>query len=294
MSSLLVYGSQSPAARTVLLYGNCQIPFLAKFLGGIPGLNDAYRFVCQTNHGLPGEDVRLVLDDVGSDVALLFEQIDERAHVPVREAMRARLACPKIVFPTYWLASMWPIDCTETRIRPEPRFPWGRYPLGDAIGLQVAELGLKGDAAFAAYMDRSARHMPNIDVRFERDLQRMRRYDRESDVPITDLVLANFRQRHWFWTWGHTAVEPLVELAQLLWRAARPVLGGTDEEARRGIAAAASGVAGIGEIQLPIHPMVIEALGLEFCNDETRYRWYDQSWTFREYITRYIEYDTSW
>jgi hypothetical protein len=25
-----------------------------------------------------------------------------------------------------------------------------------------------------------------------------------------------------------------------------------------------------------------------------RFRWFDQRWTFAEYITRYIDYDTSW
>lgn len=31
-----------------------------------------------------------------------------------------------------------------------------------------------------------------------------------------------------------------------------------------------------------------------FYQPDMRFRWFDQRWTFAEYITRYIDYDTSW
>ncbi|AEO47345.1 hypothetical protein [Rhodospirillum rubrum] len=50
----------------------------------------------------------------------------------------------------------------------------------------------------------------------------------------------------------------------------------------------------MGPLQVPIHPYVAEAAGLAFWHPEMRYRWYDNLWTFEEYITRYLAYDRSW
>jgi hypothetical protein len=45
---------------------------------------------------------------------------------------------------------------------------------------------------------------------------------------------------------------------------------------------------------VPIHPIVARALGLEFWRADQTYRWYNQNWTFYEYIERYMAYDTNW
>ena len=72
--------------------------------------------------------------------------------------------------------------------------------------------------------------------------------------------------------------------------AARPVLGGS---ARRAEACftAFPGFEGMGSHQHPVHPMVAEAYGLAWWEPDRTWRWYDQQWTFFEYIERYIGYE---
>ena len=50
----------------------------------------------------------------------------------------------------------------------------------------------------------------------------------------------------------------------------------------------------MGGVQMPVHPLVADALKLSYCPPERTYQWVTQRWTFYEYIERYIAYDTSW
>ncbi|ABC21650.1 hypothetical protein Rru_A0849 [Rhodospirillum rubrum ATCC 11170] len=74
-----------------------------------------------------------------------------------------------------------------------------------------------------------------------------------------------------------------------------PLSGGPGFPGWRAAAGArAADLPPMGPLQVPIHPYVAEAAGLAFWHPEMRYRWYDNLWTFEEYITRYLAYDRSW
>lgn len=292
----LTYGSRDEDARTVLAYGNCQVPFLCEQLSRLDDLNGKYRFVVALNHGFPDPAVPPpVPDHLLRDVALYLSQHEDRADNPARVAVESRLpaGCPVVTFPSFVMNSPWPFECPEPRLQPEPAYPCGRFPLGDMIGLQIAGAGLSGPLAVAAYMDLAQARLPDLSVRLERDLHRMRKYDENCDVQLSDYVLAEFRQHHLFWTAGHVSAHGVAELTRRVARAARPVLGGS---AARADACLAAGMdyLGMGDQQLPIDPRVAQALGLAFCEPGQRYRWCGESWTFYEYLERYIAYDTSW
>lgn len=291
-----IHGGKTPQARTVLIFGNCQVPFLAMMLAALDDLNDDYRFVFVPNHPLPGEAVaRPAGEEHLRDVALLLSQFEDRADNPAAQALRARLpaGCPVVTFPSFIMNSIWPFECPEPRGQAEPRYPWKRYPLGDMVGLQVAQLGLTGAIAVAAYLDLSRRKMPDLQVRLQRDVERMHWYDTRCDVKLADYVLANFQRQHFFWTAGHLCEDAVVELARRVATAARPYLGGGAQRMEACLAGA-RGFGGMGDHQHPIHPMVVDALGLAFGQPDHSYRWYSQNWTFCEYIERYIGWDADW
>ena len=223
------WGGRGAAPRTVVVYGNCQAPYLARMLAGIDDLGDDYRFVFAANHVLPGETVpRPVPDAWVRDAALLLHQYEEHEQKAAL-ALRAQLppGCPVVRFPSYLLTGLWPFECPDPRGVPDAAFPYTRYPLGDMIALEIARQGLRGALAVGAYLDLSARKMPDLQVRLERDLERMRRYDAHVDVALCDHVEANFRREHLFWTNGHVSRPAVAELARRIMEAARPVLGGT-------------------------------------------------------------------
>lgn len=296
MAETLIYGGKTPQARTVVVYGNCQAPFLAGILGALEDLNDDYRFVFAANHAPLGEpQARPVPDVYLQDVVLLLEQYEGRADNPAAQALKPRLpaGCPVVTFPSFIMSSCWPFECPEPRGAPEPGYPWKRYPVGDLIGLQVARAGLTGPLAVAAYLDLSLEKMPDLQVRLQRDIERMHHYDMQCDVELADYVESTFRREHLFWTSNHPSDAGMAELTRRVAAAVRPLLGGSAQSVEAALAAHA-GSGGTGDVQLPIHPVVADALGLSFWQPDLGYRWYAQNWTFFEYIQRYIEYDTGW
>lgn len=296
MSGILTYGGRTDRARTVLIYGNCQAPFMARMLSALDDLNDDYRFVYAPNMIMPGDDSALEVADVHlRDVALVLWQFEDRGNNPAALALRARLpaSCPVVTFPSFVVNCLWPFACPEPRGGPEPAYPWKRYPIGDMIGLQIAQSGVAGPLAVAAYLDLSLRKMPNLQVRLERDLERMHFYDAQCDVKVADYAQDNFRDQHLFWTNGHLSEIGVTELARRVANVARPFLGGTEERMETCLAAARK-FAVMGNVQLPIHPVVAETLGLRFWQHDMLYQWGPERWTFYEYIERYIAYDANW
>lgn len=292
----MVFGGKADSARTVVIYGNCQAPYLAQMLAALDDLNDDYRFVVVNSYTFPGEpQARPLPDDCLRDVALLLHQHEDRTENPAWQALRDRLpaGCPVIRFPSFLLPSLWPFECPEPRGKAEPGYLWGRYPMGDMIGLQIAQAGLTGPLAVAAYLDLSVRKMPDLRVRLARDVDRMRHHDSRCDVGLSDYVESAFRREHLFWTNGHMSAAAVAELTRRVAMAARPVLGGTAERLQACLDSAMA-FEGMGGLQLPIHPIVAETLGLRFWQSDMTYRWYSQNWTFYEYIERYIGYDIDW
>lgn len=291
------FGAQGPKARTVLVYGNCQTPYLARMLSALDDLNDDYRFVAALNHAQPGDAQALpVADEDMKNVALLLRQHEMAPGNPALAAIEARLppGCPVITFPSYLLNCLWPFECAEPRERHDPAYPtWKRYPTGDLVALEIAETGLSGPIAVAAYMDLSARRMPDLQRRLEDDLDLMRLFDAHCDVRLADHVAANFRDQHMFWTRGHMSAAAMRELARRVADQARRVIGGQAQRAELCLDAAMD-FEGMGGVQTPVHPLVADALKLSYCPPERTYQWVTQQWTFYEYIERYIAYDTSW
>ena len=74
----------------------------------------------------------------------------------------------------------------------------------------------------------------------------------------------------------------------------QPLLGGDADAAWRRLNAAIDAMPDMDTMEEPIDPLVAQELGLKFYQPDMRFRWFDQRWTFAEYITRYIDYDTSW
>ena len=190
--------------------------------------------------------------------------------------------------------AFWPFAWAPAGNSPEPGFPWGRYPWGDRIGLEVAKLNLPADEGFEKYMQLSMEKMPDVLELSRRDRVLAERRDAACDVQIHDFILENLLTQHIFWTWGHTSSTLILELVRRLFAKSQHVLGPLTPQIERELQAAAERHPGIGSEQLPIHPEVVRKLGLLFCTPETRYNWFGQHWTFREYMTRYIALDKSW
>lgn len=291
--TLAVYGSTQPDAELVVLYGNCQIPYVAALLSQADAVPGQRGYACVLNHAPPGHAIAGPSAAQMRRCRVYLEQYDSADDPPLRAQVRAMLpaGCPTLVFPPLWMTCFWPFSVPEPAARRivEPDFPYGRFPFGgDRIGLAVARAGLAGAAAFDAYLRLSDQEMPDLRRRLDRDLAAVDRRDRASDVTIGDYVRDHFRTRHLFWWTGHVALDVLGALAARLAHAAAPVLGTVTPAGLQRLDATLATLPPMGNLQLPIDPRVAAALELAFCEPDMRFDWAGERWTFRDYMIRYI------
>jgi hypothetical protein len=293
---MLVYGDDRPDAEVVIVYGNCQAAPIASLLSAADSPQTGRVYVASLNHGLPGQQPVVPGPEALARCTLYIEQVDERAQVPERTILREGIprGTPRICFPPLIMNSFWPFETIAAPGSQSPQYPWGRFPLGDLIGMQIARQNLTGDAAYDAYMKLSIERMPDLSKRLDWDMEFLEKRDRQSDVRIGDYIRMIYRGQHIFWTSGHLSMLPIGLLACRLYEMAMPVLGGDLATGLAQIDAGCDPMDGMGNVQNPIHPLIAERLGLAFGGPEMTYKWYDEHWTFRDYITRYISRDETW
>ncbi|MBS0453411.1 MAG: hypothetical protein JSS14_19120 [Proteobacteria bacterium] len=294
--ALTTYGNTAPDAELVVLYGNCQVPFLARALAMADGGASGRGYLCVLNHAPPGHDIEMPRREDLARCKLYLEQYDSEIFIRVREELRDGITrqCPTLVFPTYMANFMWPFQMPEPQPTGDARWPFGRYPEGDQIGHWLRDKALQGAAALDAYMAQSSLQMPDLDARLAIDIGHMQRRDSRSDVHLQDFVLANFRDQHMFWTFGHVNDQAVAELACRVYAQAAFDLGSHHADMPSRIRAAAAALGGMGPHQCPIHPRVAEHFGLRFWQPDMRFQWFDRHWTFADYMPRYITRDTNW
>lgn len=305
---MLLYGNQADDAELVLMYGNCQTPFLAQMLAAACGDKG---YLCVLNHAPPGKEAEMPTADQLRRCTLYLEQYDSqpkiKAFKPVGDIQRYGLplqtwlrnacpaGCPKIVFPSFVMTCFWPFATVgDPRNVPEAGYVWGRYPFGNRLALEVLASGLTGPAALAAYIKRSADCMPDPGKTLAEARRKLEDRDAHCDVKIADYVWANFRERHIFLSYAHVRAEAIGELAARLYTAMHPLIGGDGDAARQRLWTAAGKLPDMDCLEEPIDPMVAEGLGLTFYKKDMRFRWYNQYWTFEEYMARYLDYDVTW
>ncbi|HEY0798497.1 MAG TPA: WcbI family polysaccharide biosynthesis putative acetyltransferase [Candidatus Baltobacteraceae bacterium] len=279
----------------VVVYGNCQAQFIQLLTSEVPALAELFSFVQVPSTLPPGEPFPELPEDV-SRAALVWEQYHQHHGLEPSEEFRSRLPanCEIVRYPGLNLMALWPFATLDERNVPEPRFPWGRYPFGDLVAIEVAQLGLPPRESFERYMERSRAQMPDLAQLVARNRSILEARDAGCEVKMADFVFSNLTSTEQFWAFGHLTSVVFAELiSQLLARSVH-VLGDMDALVAAQLEAVFARFPAQGETQLPIHPMVVEEIGLSFCEANRLYRWFDHFWTFEEYMTRYIQLDATW
>lgn len=279
----------------IVIYGNCQAEFLGLLLGRAPSFASRFDVAVASNNVEP--DAALSAIAPYADRAVLYwEQVDARPENAVRDPVRRALpdGCVTIRYPTVAMTAFWPFFVKDPRNRPEPGFPFGRYPAGDRIAMEISALGLAPDEAFDRYMEVSRENMLDVRKLAVLDLDLLARRDAASDVAMCDFVSENLRSTYQFYARSHLAACVFRELLQRLLHSSRDVVGAVQDDLRRELEALHEHLPGQAEFQQPIHPLVIEQLELQFVNASTTYNWFGRSWTFEEHMKRYLSLDRSW
>ena len=232
---------------------------------------------------------RLPPEAIGS-ASLLWEEADV-GDAGIKAALRQRLpgTCEIKTFASPRMPALWPFLQHDPRNVREPTYGGGRYPYGDVIGMRLADRNLPDDVLFDAYMELSQREMPDLDALLARDIALWHEADTGRDVTLADFIEANFRQRPIFTTPSVTTSSVTCHLAwQLMMRS--PLGERLRQDAwQERFQRLTRGYVGWCE-ELPIHPIVARHFQLQYWTDDLTYRWFNNRFTFRDYILSYIRW----
>ena len=276
----------------LIIFGNCQAQGLHGAVAGLPTFVQEYDVKYVPNQASLG-DTTLPAETLAR-CQILWEQVGINQRLPGWENVPAN--AKHVRFAELSFPILWPFNCVDPRNRYDPpEFPWGAWPYGDRLALQIAGEGLRGEQAVSAYIERGAALIPNTSRMLDIEIARSRKRDANVDLSMTAYILDNFRDRRLFATYNHAANS-------LVWELFLRIMGETvlssiniptEEFASCRSAFMDPGLKwpNFETIQMPVHPKLAEEYQLSWVNADTHYRHFDSgSYTFSEFITRYIEY----
>jgi acyl carrier protein len=285
--------SATPRVANIIVFGNCQTEMMAAELNYLPGTRERARFHHMLSFHHPTLGWAKLEDEVLASADVLWQQHDEQLAFPYAD--RLPESCRRISFPSLDFNLFWPFAGHDPRNTLEPpHYPFGRFPYGDMVALQVVKEGLRGEAAVRSYAELSRARLGRMSMARLEEIEFTRLAQREAqcDVAISDFIRANFRTVPTFHTWNHPGGRPMIELMKRL-LIASDVWDATPGALMAGELHYCSGNWNpFAHFELPIHPMVAELLRLEWYDPQYRYKTYYGLVTHDEFIRHYVEGDT--
>ena len=226
-----------------------------------------------------------------SQCGLVLEQLDSGVPIPSSLVEKLPEHHATVKFPPLDFNLLWPFHCIDPRNASEPpAFPFGRFPYGDRIVVELLRDGLTGEQAWNAYQERSVAKLPDMQRLMVHEQRRLVGRDQKSDVKVTDLVMSNYTQRRLFYTINHPTSWLLSQVFLQILQQAQPVLqieGNYEERAARLF----RNFEPFAHQEQPVHPEIARQLGLTWWSPDQRYRYLDgSSMTFEETMRKYIAF----
>jgi acyl carrier protein len=289
----LVIRRVEPVSRVanVIVFGNCQAQMITGLLNYLfERRSNNVRFHHLLNFHHPMTGWAELSEGVLAAADMVWHQYGDRVEFPHWDRISA--SCRRIVFPSLDFNLFWPFAGSDPRNKSEPpEFPFGRFPYGDVVALQVVREGLKGEAALRSYAERSRARLARMSMARLEEIEFARMVQREAqcDVVMSDFIRANFRTAPTFHTWNHPAGRPLTELVKRLLIASDMWDPDPQSTLAGELAYCAEHWQPLSTLELPIHPLVAELVGLEWFDPDRRYSTMFGPLTHDEYVLRYIE-----
>jgi hypothetical protein len=275
-------------AETIVIYGNCQAGVYADALRKILGSNRRIRWVSSFDD--PTQPQEAVSREDLESCTLVLEQIDSGRPMPetiIGTANRAQT----VRFPPLDFNLLWPFNFNDPRnVSEPPDYPFGRFPYGDRIVVELLREGLTGSALWDVYRQRSVVKLPDMQRLRIYESKRLSARDEKTDVKVGALIMSEFKEKRLFWAINHPT-------GWLLGKVFSDIVGLCGEHLESDGASLATIQAffenyePFGHHAVPIHPGVVRQLNLAWCTAEQRYRYLDGSMmTFEETMRRYIDF----
>jgi hypothetical protein len=277
--------------NSVFIYGNCQGGGIATYLRNAPSVAEKYDVVYVPSFPHPIHGRQHPSADALSNCSLAWIQHEGQSSFVFSDLIpdTARV----VRFPSADLNLLWPFRGADPRNRPgDPKYPWGKFCYGDKLALGIIEKGLSPEDAYAAYLESGYKAAPNFSRLRDLELARLLNREKSCDISVSDIIFEQFAQRPLFWTWNHphhallaATMARLLEISVPALQCVDPVQLAMDVDnlLKR------EGAGPLGGFQLPVHPVVTDALKIEWSNPSRLHAvWNGQKLTHKEYTLRYM------
>ncbi len=274
---------------SIIVHGNCQAEIIWVMLDQVPTWREKPQLLYSRSYPHPTQGLTILPEESLKGCQVLFQQKGVDEEFPYRAGLNP--AAQVATFHSLNFLSLWPFTCVDPRNKSElPLFPFGRYPEGDRLILELLD---SRDSSPSAVLEayRQADVIPvALERLFELESERLRAMDSECDVKLGQYILDRFHAERLFWSHNHPTSLLLKKLAlDLLDRV--DLSHFMDVEAtRRWVTDRLDNYEDLSEQQIPIHPKIAEHFGLKWYTPDYRYHYMKGHYTFDEYTLRYIEF----
>lgn len=271
-------GRMPAARRNVLVIGNCQAETVRQGFNVIPALRSRFRaryqYVCLPQH-LHSRGI----DELRDSDLILVQDLKHWEHYPLREHIPEGTEIVR--FPFLNFAPLWPFDHYNgpgDKLAHDREWPNFTFQHQDGLLARLRREIPDKEARFRAYRDLTVDGIVDVERLLAFETRRLAALDRRSGFGIGRHILDNFRQRPLFYTTNH----PNRELVTLLMEWVMRQLG-IDEPVPN-----AEEFDHLRRLQVPVHPKIAAALGVEWADESTVYIYEGRPITWEAYIRAYI------
>lgn len=268
----------------IAVYGNCQAGVFCHGLRRVPMVNDQYEVVYIQSFGAGDQERPDITPEQAERCQIYWRQVDEHARFNPDDLLtHAR----KITFPAVDLGLYWPFQTQDAMFGPEPDFPFGRYPYGDRIVMELSQRQPAPEDTISAYEALSMERLGNVDRSLELELHRLLRREANADVKIAAFIFSSFRIDRLYWAYNHPTSILLGKLFTRLAVASWPEAGEPTTETGRIVPEVFRGWEPFDHQHVPIPKVVAEKLGLIWWNPSLKYKYQEQYVSEAQYIQAY-------
>jgi len=265
----------------IIFYGNCQARHLCRVLSQVASVAERFELAAFEFTPDPVTGQYSCPDpDLLSRCEWMYFNLPDAQTLPdyVRQFISDRRA---LRFPVSLCPPLWPQHITT--IRAEPGFPWGRFPYGDIVLLDLIEKDFNDDRVLEKYlrMDFAARYPLQRSAELWK--YQLDRFDGVSDVKISKFAWAQLKHRRLFWTIYHATNEIFGYIL-------RELLGRTIGDAPEDELAPALRAIELDDEVTPIHPSVARHFKLEWFTDDLLFKSSDGPLPMKEWYAAYLRY----
>jgi len=278
----------------IVLYGNCHVGFTRNVLARLDVITDTYEVWWVRNFkvnssleaGFDLEKLRrcdyFILqvghwdtDSVGVGTELL-EQLPEH--------------CKIIRVPPLFLNTLWPFMVKDPRNWANDLNTEGPYPsyLANRIILKLMKEEPDPERVFELYMNADISSLIDLDRLHGINLAQLDGIDLQSDIPLTAFIEDNFKEKRLFLSQMHPTGYLCAEIARQV--IAQLGLVSDDDLQLQETLDDVEATHGIGDIDAPIHPGIVEHFGLDWARG-LKYRYFDEGhYDHDTLVMRYIRF----